>query len=332
MSASLYSWSLDLEATAQRLAKSMVDYIHVDCNDDPCVFDDIADLRRLCDVPVDLHLITPAPERYYSAISELGIEQVAFQHEALGRPLVAPRNLDTRMGLVIRTGTSLDVFEEYAHQFSFLMFMATVPGQSGGVFNPATYDEIVRFKQRYPHKAVHVDGGVNDEVGRELKRRDVSCVVSGSYLARATSPAAALLNMRAGKNSSETLVSDVMLRWNQLPVVEESHASLQAILSAIHHGHMGFTALVDHGRHLTGVVADGDVRRALLQRADRTHTLTADDVINRHFMSIGVDATVGELLEQVHSAHPPLHFVPVVDRERRLVGAVSFSRLFQGDL
>ena len=70
ISGSIYSdKKRSLKETILDLEAHQVDLLHVDCNDDLRVFDDIAQIRTWCDMPIDLHIITETPEKYFDKIS-----------------------------------------------------------------------------------------------------------------------------------------------------------------------------------------------------------------------------------------------------------------------
>ena len=55
ISGSIYSdKNRPLKDTIQDLEAHQVDLLHVDCNDDPKVFEDIAQIREWCKLPIDL--------------------------------------------------------------------------------------------------------------------------------------------------------------------------------------------------------------------------------------------------------------------------------------
>ena len=122
------------------------------------------------------------------------------------------------------------------------------------------------------------------------------------------------------------------MAFNQLPVVLESEASIHNILNAINRGKMGFVALVDQDRVLTGIVTDGDVRRALLRRLDALDGLVVEDMINRSCISLDEDTTLAEMMQRVKAIPHPILFLPVLDDAGRLVGAISFNNLVKGEL
>ena len=129
----------------------------IDCNDDLSVFDDIAEIKQLSKTPVDLHIISSEPEKYFTKIVEHNVDYVTFQYENLKGKLSLPQDIQSKLGLAITTNTDISAFDEYAEDFDFILFMTTIPGQSGGVFDKSNFKKIREFRQRFPDKNIHVD-------------------------------------------------------------------------------------------------------------------------------------------------------------------------------
>ena len=72
------------------------DLFHIDCNDELRVFDDIAVIKQLSKTPVDLHIISSEPEKFYSKIEELKVDYVTFQYENLKQELTIPNNISAK--------------------------------------------------------------------------------------------------------------------------------------------------------------------------------------------------------------------------------------------
>jgi len=334
ISASIYSNpTKPLEQIAKELALFQVDYLHVDCNDDMSVFDDIAHIRKSSTTPIDLHIITSNPEAYYDSIRKNGVELVAFQHENLDSPLDYPDDLSARLGISFTSETAVEEFEHYKDTCSFVLFMTTTPGQSGGVFDSATFDRIRQFKQLYPHKRIHVDGGVTDEVSFILRNLGVYCAISGSYLVKAPDMPEALIKLKSDGYRHDYHVKEFMVQPNELPIVREKDASnLESVLRAVDRSKMGFTLVVDDSMNFVGVVTDGDIRRAVLSNITQLESLGKVDLVNRSAISVRDDISVKGMLELISQHERPLLFLPVVDSKGRLVGAISFNNLVKGEL
>ncbi|MEZ4721366.1 MAG: hypothetical protein R2813_05750 [Flavobacteriales bacterium] len=180
ISASVYSSKEeDLQSLVQHLDQHGIDFLHIDCNDNPAVFEDIRHIREVSNTPIDLHLITANPEPYFDQINALNIELVTLQYEDLNGYQYSG-GLKSKMGLSVISPTDINVFDpEY---YDFILLMATIPGQSGGKFDKVNFRKIRKFKNAFPGKQIHVDGGVNAEVSFVLRNMGVTSSVVGSYL------------------------------------------------------------------------------------------------------------------------------------------------------
>jgi len=208
ISASIYSdKQRDLKTVIEDLVEHQVDLLHVDCNDDLAVFEDIKAIREWCDVPIDLHIITPTPSKYYPLLEETPVEYVTFQYEDLKEPLNIPDTVSGRKGIAVTTPTSVQIFNEFEN-FDFILIMATIPGQSGGKFDKVNFAKIREFRKAYPSRSIHVDGGVNPEVSFILRNMGVTSAVSGSYLFNAASVGNALMNLTKRNVESHYLVKN----------------------------------------------------------------------------------------------------------------------------
>ncbi|HLG02859.1 MAG TPA: hypothetical protein VI731_04650, partial [Bacteroidia bacterium] len=241
ISASIYSTPRNLDDVIRELDAHRIDYFHVDCNDDPKVFDDIKKIRASSRTPVDLHIISKTPEKYFPLLEKTPVDLVTFQYEELQGKINVPATVKGRLGLAITADTDVDVFAQYADRFDFILMMATIPGKSGGSFNKEIFRKIRMFKKRFPDKRIHVDGGVNGEVSFILRSMGVYASVSGSYLFNADSLGFALLNLKTHEHESHFLVKDFMLGKEEIPVLPPGQRNFADILRSIETYQMGFT-------------------------------------------------------------------------------------------
>jgi ribulose-phosphate 3-epimerase len=332
ISASIYSDKRrGLQEVIEDLVQHQVDLLHIDCNDDLQVFEDIRLIRQLCDLPLDLHIITSDPTKYYDLLRENPVEYLTFQYETLTIPMVIPEDITGKKGLAIVTPTSVDVFDHYSN-LDFILIMATVPGQSGGVFDKLNFSKIRQFRKKYPSKSIHVDGGVNGEVSFILRNMGVSSSVSGSYLFNAPSVGHALMNLTKREIESTYHVEDFMIPAEECPVVYSSDLNLKSILQTIESGNMGFCLVTDENHLFKGLVSSADIRKAMLKRLDNLNEIVADDLINLNPVSINNQATVIELLQRIKRCNFPVMYLPVLNNEGKAVGIVNFVHLIKGEI
>jgi len=331
ISASIYSTDRPLQEVVKELDAHRIDYFHVDCNDDVRVFDDIKKIREWSTTPVDLHIISATPEKYFDLLRETPVDYVTFQHEDLKSKLVLPADIKGRKGLAITANSDISVFDDYANDFDFMLMMATIPGKSGGAFNKDIFRKIREFKRRYPTKRIHVDGGVNGEVSFILRNMGVYASVSGSYLFKAESLGFALLNLKTYENESHFTVRDFMLNNGEIPVLPANEATFESILKTIDTYQLGFVMLSDAQGRLSGISSNADIRKGLIKHFAKLPDVPVQEMINTQPVTINESATVVELLRLIKSKNFPISYLPVVNDQGQISGALTFINLIKGE-
>lgn len=334
ISASIYSSKgkslLDLVSRLDRIG---VDAFHVDSIDELGVFADVELIREYSTTPIDVHVISAHPERYFDRLLDHKVEFVSFQYEQLARHPRFPLELTqkTQVGLSLGMNTPIDVFDDYAEDCSFVMLMTTVPGKSGGVFDDRCLNKLDAIRTRYPGIPIHIDGGVNQSNASKLRTHGAAWAVSGSYLMNADRPPEALLRLKSRLESGDATVTHCMRRLNELAVLSEEESLDPArVLAAIESKHLGFCVVLSPTGHLRGVVSDGDIRRAVLSGLQRGEMLSARELVNERPLTVDAKTTLNELFQVVETHPRTLGFVPVNDNDGRLLGCVSFNDLMRG--
>lgn len=332
ISASVYSSKdRDIEDLVKDLDQYNIDSFHIDCNDNPLVFDDIAKIRKISRTPIDLHIISDRPEQYFDQINAHNIEMVQFQFENLAKPLNIQSNGVTSYGLSIMSDTPVEVFEPYASSFNFILMMTTIPGQSGGTFRKDNFRKIRKFRNLFPGKHIHVDGGVNAEVSFILRYMGVHSVVSGSYLVNHTSIGAAMLNLRLEDVHSQYHIRDFMIEKEDLPILPYYKTSFVEVLQTIEKYKFGFVFFTDTEGKFAGLASNADVRKGLLKNLSDLNQTRLEDITNFNPVVLQDHATISEMLDLIQSKKFPVNFLPVINADGRITGAVTFFNLIKGE-
>lgn len=339
ISASIYSNNqTPLEELVRDLDAHGIDMLHVDCADNEKVFEDISRIRKISSTPIDLHIISAEPEKYFQKIEELKIEFVSFQFENLKQIPVLPKISETKFGISITSETPLNVlvesktlsFGEGLGEVAFVMFMATVPGQSGGEFNRDSFQRVIDFKNRFPKIKVQVDGGVNDEIAYILRLLGVHTIVSGSYLMNHESLSAGMLSFhQSSKQHSRFKIIEFATPVKYLPVINRTELNFQSALETIENFGLGFALLTDDAGKLSGVITNADIRRGLLRHSADLNKVNAADIINTKPVCIRETATVADMLHLLNELNFIVLFLPVTDDKNILKGAVLLNNLIR---
>jgi len=332
ISASIYSQKRKtLQETVQQLHDHGIDLFHVDCNDDIEVFQDIAAIRKLSNKPIDLHIISANPEKFYDLLRAHPVEYLTFQHENLTEPINIPIDISGKKGLAFTSDTPISVFSEQQDQFDFVLIMATTPGQSGGQFNKSNFEKVRAFRKQFPNKKIHVDGGVNAEISFILRNMGVYASVSGSYLFKSDYLGAAMLNLKGQNFDSQFTVSDIMIAAEECPILG-ANSDLQAVLQGLDQYKMGFVMIADQQGHLKGIISNADLRKGLMRNIQNLNNIAVESLINTDPVKVDAASSVKEMLLQIKAQKIPINYLPVTDKNNRIAGAITFFNLIKGEL
>lgn len=332
ISASIYSdINNSLIATSQNLDRFNVDYFHIDCNENEAVFNDIRLLNSLSKTAIDLHLICHDPLAYKEFIDQCDIYKISIQFEAL-----ANKKSDysiffkQKIGLAIGNETDLTELPDYINNFDYIQLMTTTPGKSGGKFSSSTFQRVKLLRKLFPDKRIQVDGGVNAEVNYILRHLGVNEVVVGSYLFN-NELIHSIWNLRKFSVASDFRLKDFMMLLEEIPVLLINECSIENALILLEKNKSPYLLLVNDSGFLEGLVSMADIRRAIVKSNFQFQEIKMDDFVNRTPLTCKYDDTVHDMLEFIKTIDFPIQYLPLVDDNNILKGAVQFNDLIKGE-
>ena len=225
----------------------------------------------------------------------------------------------------------ISVFEKVSDEARFLLLMTTIPGESGGTFNPNTFQKIREAQKRFPKHRIHVDGGVNHEVAFILRDMGVYCSVSGNYLMKSQHTGRALHTLKSGIETSKYLVKDFMLTYAETPVCLATD-NFESLLYIMDSAKLGFVCIINDDNTLAGICSNADLRRGLLKNVKDLNNTTLKDITNTTPLTANENWSIAELIDSIQEASFPVLFLPVVNNENKLTGAVTFNQLIKSNI
>jgi len=204
--------SADLGRLAEQLAQAEAggaDWIHLDVMDGHFVPNLtfgaplLKAVRRLTELPVDVHLMVEHPERYIREYADLGAAVFSFHPEAtvhVQRHLVAAREAGMKAGLVLNPSTPVSWLDEVVNDLDLVLVMSVNPGYGGQGYIPASTDKIGRVRKLLDaHRsdaALEVDGGITIDTIAAAHRAGADTFVAGTAVFGAADPAVAVRELR----------------------------------------------------------------------------------------------------------------------------------------
>lgn len=171
------------------------DYVHVDVMDG-CFVPNISigvpvvrSIRRVTDLPLDVHLMIDRPSRYIEAFAKAGADLLTIHVEAdipseISRTIAAVKNAGVRVGLSIKPKTSVEVLLPWIEILDLVLVMTVEPGFGGQAFMADQLPKIEAVRQMIREKnplcELEVDGGIDLETCKRVVAAGANVLVAGS--------------------------------------------------------------------------------------------------------------------------------------------------------
>lgn len=206
-----------LSADFNRLAEDIaeiesygVEYLHIDVMDGTFVPNIsfgamiFAGLRAKSQMVFDCHMMVDNPVRYIGDMAKAGADIITIHAEAtkhLHSDLQAIKALGVKAGVSINPGTSVEVIRPVLSMVDLVLVMTVNPGFGGQSFIPECVEKIelldqLRKERQDYHYEIEVDGGVNDQTGRQCLEAGADVLVAGSYIFKHPDRRAAVDSLR----------------------------------------------------------------------------------------------------------------------------------------
>jgi len=120
-------------------------------------------------------------------------------------------------------------------------------------------------------------------------------------------------------------VEDVMRKGDELPMIGPATALSAGLLEMSRKG-LGMTTVVDDSRRVLGIFTDGDLRRALDRQLD-VHSTKMSELMTVAYKAVQPRMLAAEAVHLMETHR--ITSLPVIDEDRRLVGALNVHDLLR---
>lgn len=175
------------------IADGGADYIHVDVMDGhfvpnitigPLVVEAV---RRVTDLPLDVHLMIADPDRYIPEFAAAGADIIVFHAEATPhthRTIQLIKSLGKKAGISLNPATPLAVLDYILDDLDLVLLMTVNPGFGGQSFIEACLPKIHALRSlldRHGSEAeLEVDGGIKIANIAQVSHAGADVFVAGS--------------------------------------------------------------------------------------------------------------------------------------------------------
>ena len=191
----------NLEKEMSWFNQSRADWLHLDIMDGVFVpnisfgFPVLKAVARLCQKPLDVHLMIVQPEKFIGEVKALGAYMMNVHYEAcphLHRVLGQIHEAGMKAGVTLNPSTPVCVLEDIIQDADMVLLMSVNPGFGGQKFIEHTIDKVKSLRSLIErtgsHALIEIDGGVNMETGRRLRQAGADVLVAGSAVFGAPDP------------------------------------------------------------------------------------------------------------------------------------------------
>ena len=186
---------VNLERDIRSLSDHGADLVHVDVMDGIFVpnitigIPVVAAIRKITDLPLDVHLMIDRPVRYVEQFVKAGADFVTVHIEA-DQPQNTLEALDKihalgcKAGIVLKPKTPAEAAIPYLEKCDMILVMTVEPGFGGQKFMADMMPKVKQLREWMddinPHCLIEVDGGVDKNTHTVCKESGANVLVAGS--------------------------------------------------------------------------------------------------------------------------------------------------------
>jgi len=172
------------------------DWIHVDVMDGHFVPNltigppVVAALRKVTQLPLDVHLMIEDPDRYLEAFADSGADVLTVHLEAakhLHRTVDRIRQLGLRPGVALNPATPVVLASEILPYVDLVLIMSVNPGFGGQRYIPTSAGKIAELRSTLEERhlwgvEIEVDGGIGPSTAPEVVAAGATVLVAGAAI------------------------------------------------------------------------------------------------------------------------------------------------------
>lgn len=149
-------------------------------------------LRRVTNLPLDVHLMITDPDGYLEAFAMAGADALTVHIETcpnIENTLQHIQELGLRAGITLNPGTPVEAISEVLVDVDIVLLMSVNAGFGGQTFIEHSIDRIRQLarmlREVNPDADLAVDGGINPMVARRVVEAGANVLIAGSAIFRA---------------------------------------------------------------------------------------------------------------------------------------------------
>lgn len=209
----------NLERDIKRVEAAGADWIHIDVMDGHFVpnitigIPVVASLRKITQLPLDVHLMIENPQEYIEPFAEAGANILTFHYEAIldkysindaqkvndeiYQIINKIKSFKIKSSISIKPATTPEVLLPFLTDVDMVLIMTVEPGFGGQKFMPECAEKIKFIRQNAPKLLIiQVDGGINAKTAAICKAFGANSLVAGNYIYNSSNIEQAVSSLR----------------------------------------------------------------------------------------------------------------------------------------
>jgi ribulose-phosphate 3-epimerase len=149
----------------------------------------VRSLRAATSLPLDVHLMITAPDRYLAEFVRAGADRLTVHVETcdhLHRTIQVIRELGAKPGVTLNPGTPLSSLQEILPEVDLVLVMTVNPGFGGQSYIASSTAKVARLRLMLDEigssAEVEVDGGINADTVIPVVKAGATVLVAGSAI------------------------------------------------------------------------------------------------------------------------------------------------------
>lgn len=203
---------VNLERDIRSLTPAGADYVHVDVMDGLFVpnitigIPVVAAIRKITDLPLDVHLMIDRPLRYVDEFCKAGSDILTIHVEADTEEntlaaLKRIRENGVKAAISVKPRTPAEVVLPYLPYCDLILVMTVEPGFGGQSFMADMMPKLKQIRSyidaQNPSCELEVDGGINEKTAMLCRENGANVLVAGSAYFKSPDPTAFVQKVKA---------------------------------------------------------------------------------------------------------------------------------------
>lgn len=199
---------LKLKEELKSIIEAGADILHIDIMDGhfvpnltigPLIVEPMIEFCNQKNIKTDIHLMVENTNFFIDLYTKIKPTMLSIHSENsphLHRLIYKIKDLGIKAGVVLNPASPIENIKHIIDDLDFVLLMSVNPGFGGQRFLPVVLEKIKNLKALRGDLIIEIDGGINGENAKILKKAGADILVSGNYIFSAKDRQEAINSLR----------------------------------------------------------------------------------------------------------------------------------------